>query len=147
MSPGFWFELLLALAGFFSVVLLLPKLKAWFAQRAEAKKLRPVLTTMVQQLLAMFVVEMRSSVPGAAQSIDNHQENNSAYLRAAIQKFDEFLPQAIVLFKEEQLSLQLFSAGIKAQLTNIKAGTAFNHEVEDLILLGQRLANNLKEHS
>jgi hypothetical protein len=147
MSPGFWLELLLALAGFFSVVLLLPKLKAWFVRRAEAQKLRPVMTSMVQQLLSMFLLEVRSRGPGAMGSIDGNQEKNSAYLRAAIQKFDEFLPQATVLSKEEQSSLQIFSAGIKAQLRNIKAGTAFNHEVEDLILLGQRLVIDLKEHS
>jgi hypothetical protein len=147
MTPGFWLELLLALAGFVGVVLLLPKIKIWFTQRAKAKKLRPVFTTMVQQLLSMFVLEVRSNGPGAMESIDSNQTNNAAYLRAAIQQFDEFLPQAIVVSKEEQLSLQQFSAGIKAQLANIKAGTAFSHEVEDLILLGQRLVIDLKEHS
>ena len=139
MSLDFWLDLLLAVCVFAAFMLALPQVRMRLLQRLKARVLRPKLAATLQRLLGL----MAQSV----EPIEVALEARSNVLQSAVSDFQAFKPQEIALYSDEQASLERFRVKLFSMLPYIKAGGPRTRELEDLILLGQRIVSDLRENT
>ena len=139
MSADFWIDLTIALAAFAAVIMALPQFRGRVIRRVKARFLRPRLIASLQRLIGLIAVSIEADEQLLA--------HRSDALQKASDELDAFLPSESVLYSDERKNLELFRMRLAPMMPDIKLGAPRSRELEDLILLGQRIVSDLRETS
>ena len=139
MSFDFWLDLGIALGLFALTVLALPQVRMRLLKRSRAKKLRPRLAAAMEQLLA--------HIARPAEQSDHAETHRAHSLHVALMGLQGFIDKERVLFTEEQDNLLAFRKKLKQIWPQISSAAPRTRELEDLILFGQRIVSDMREHN
>lgn len=140
-SANFWIELFAILLAFVAVIIAIPKYRAYQVNRARAHHLR-----------IEFSDNIKMSLPNIAstsmQTLDDKGRvvNDSTALKFCLFQLDALIARYEVLFADEQTRVSKYRNGLHALIGNFDAGNHLTDATEDLILLGERIVEDLREN-
>lgn len=140
-SANFWIEFGAILLAFIAVIVAIPWYRKYQINRARAHHLR-----------IEFSDNIKMSLPNIAstlmQTLDEHGRvaNDSTALKFCLFQLDALIARYEVLYSDEQTRVSKYRNGLHALIGNFDAGNNLSDATEDLILLGERIVEDLREN-
>ena len=141
LSADFWIELAAIALGFAMVIVAIPRYRRYRVNKTKAHHLR-----------VEFSNSIKMSLPNIAatsmQTLDQFGRvaNDSTALKFCLIELDGLITRFDILYSDEQSRVSKFRNGLHALIGHYNKGTQPSEETEELILLGERIVEDLREN-
>ena len=141
LSLNFWIELAAIALGFVIVIIAIPRYRLYTVNKAKAHHLR-----------VEFSDSIKMSLPNIAatslQTLDEHGRvvNDSTALKFCLIQLDGLIAKFDILYSDEQSRVSKYRNGLHALIGHYDEGSQPSEATEDLILLGERIVEDLREN-
>lgn len=142
MSASFWIKLISALTLFVMAIMAVQLYKSELVRNLRARFLRRKIVPMVQSMLPLIVDEARDRVQSEADSIRLGGSYELMRLRADL---EAVFRQAKPLFDQERDTIAEFLQRLSALGRQFDNASVIRQDVENAVLLGQRVVHELTE--
>lgn len=141
LSISFWLELTGMAAALVTVIIAIPKYRAYKIKTARAHRLRIEISDNIKFVLPNIADTSVQRIDANGQS-----SNDSAALKIGLHQLDTIITRTEVLYSEEKRRVESFRNGLHTLIVRHNAGDLLSAMTEDLILLGERIILDLKEN-
>jgi hypothetical protein len=141
LSIDFWLDLAGVAIIFALMIIAIPKYRAYKINTAHAHRLRVEVSDNIKMVLPNIAAT-------SIQKIDTNGQlaNDSTALKFCLFQLDTLISTLDVLYSEERARVARFRNGLHALIGNYDAGRLMSEATEDLILLGERIIEDLREN-
>ena len=141
LSLNFWIELIALALLFGLLIYLMPRIRTYSIRKQQAINLRMRISERINASLPVIAVSARQLSDSSSQiTPETHA------LDFAMQRLKALMTEASVLYADERDRVQRFIDALDKVTGDFKAGKSHQTEIEDLLLLGQRILLDLKEN-
>jgi hypothetical protein len=141
LSLDFWLDLAGVAILFALVIIAIPKYRAYKIKTALAHRLRVDVSENIKMVLPNIAATSVQKI-GA----DGRLLSDSTALKFCLFQLDTLIATLDVLYSEERDRVVRFRNGLHALIGNYDAGKLMSVATEDLILLGERIVEDLREN-
>ncbi|MFT6407906.1 MAG: hypothetical protein ACJAQ6_001322 [Arenicella sp.] len=141
LSLDFWLDLAGVAIVFALVIVAIPKYRDYKIKTAAAHRLRVEVSDNIKMVLPNIAATSVQKI-GA----DGRLLNDSTALKFCLFRLDTLIATLDVLYSEERDRVARFRNGLHALIGSYDAGKLMSVATEDLILLGERIVEDLREN-
>ena len=141
LSLDFWLDLAGVAIIFALIIVAIPKYRAYKINAAHAHRLRIEVSDNIKMVLPNIAAT-------SVQKIDatGKLSNDSTALKFCLFQLDGVILTLDLLYSEERNRVSRFRNGLHTLIGNYDAGKLMSVATEDLILLGERIVEDLREN-
>ncbi|MGK0373676.1 MAG: hypothetical protein ACJA2E_000143 [Arenicella sp.] len=141
LSLDFWLDLAGVAIVFALIIVAIPKYRAYKIKSAHAHRLRVEVSDNIKMVLPNIAATSIQKVDARGQ----HTKDSTA-LKFCLFQLDTLIATLDVLYSEERDRVARFRNGLHVMIGNYDAGKLMSVATEDLILLGERIIEDLREN-
>ncbi len=141
LSMSFWLELSGLAIVFIMIIVAIPKYRAHKKRSAAAHRLRIEVSDNIKIVLPNIAATSVQTIQPSGQV-----SNDSTALKFCLFQLDGLISNFDVLYSDEQERVARFRNGLHVLIGSYDAGNLMSVATEDLILLGERIVEDLREN-
>lgn len=141
LSLNFWVELIALALLFGGLLYLMPRIRSYTIRKEQAVNLRNRISDRIKDCLPDIASSARQGLLVSAT-----ESSELSALNFSSQRLKALMTESSVLYSDERDRVQRFIDALENIKYDFSIGQANKVDVEDLILLGQRILLDLKEN-
>lgn len=141
LSANFWIDLSGVALVFGLVIVAIPKYRAYKIRKARAHYLRVEVSDNLKIVLPNIAATSVQTL-----GPNGELKNDSTALKFCLFQLDALIAKLDVLYSEEQQRVAKFRNGLHVLIGRYDSGELMSVATEDLILLGERIIEDLREN-